>query len=153
MKGSTQHAFTLVESLCAVGVLLILSAVALPTMADTIGAYRARTAAWQIAGDLRLARSKALNTHQSHRVCFSGCGTTVPTDGYLIQRKEGNGWTINATVQAPNSAVHVTSNVNFTFGASGEVGGGTVILVSGTQRYEVRTHYTGRIRVCKDACS
>lgn len=150
--GSAQ-AFTLVESLVAVGLIVLLSALALPTMADTIAAYRARTAAWQIAGDLRLARSKAVSTNRSHRVCFGGCGTVVPPDGYLIQRKQGGGWVIDSTVQAPNSAVHVTSNVNFTFGASGEVGGGTVTLVSASQSYEVRAHYTGRVRICKDTCS
>lgn len=145
--------FTLVESLFAVGLIVILSAMSLPTMTGTIAGYRARTAAWQIAGDLRLARAKAVSTNRSHRVCFNGCGASVPTDGYLIQRKEGNRWVIDSTVQAPNTAVHVTSKANLTFGASGEGRGGTVTLVSGSRSYEVRAHYTGRVRVCKDACS
>lgn len=147
------QAFTLVESLFTIGLIVLLSAISLPTMAGMIAAYRARTAAWQIAGDLRLARTKAVSTNRSHRVCFGGCGAAVPTDGYLIQRKEGSGWEIDSMVQAPNTAVHVTSNVNFTFGTSGEGNGGTVTLVSGSRSYEVRAHYTGRVRVCKDTCS
>ena len=148
------RAFTLVELLFAVGLIVILSAVSLPSLAGTIQGYRVRTAAWQVAGDLRLARAKAVSTTRTHRVCFSDCGATVPADGYLIQRKEGaSKWVIDSTVQAPNTAVHVTSKVNFTFGASGEVGGGTVTLESGSRSFQVRTHYTGRVRVCKESCS
>jgi type IV fimbrial biogenesis protein FimT len=156
--GRPAQAFTLVELLCAVGLIALLSAVSLPSLADVIQRYRARTAAWQVAGHLRLTRAKAISSNQHHRVCFSKCGATVPPDGYLIQRKEGsNTWALDSTIQAPASGIQVTSNRNFfSFRESGETGdgilGGTVTVMSGLKTFQVTTHYTGRVRVCKDVC-
>lgn len=149
----SQRAFSLVEALCAIGLVALLAAVALPNLADTIERYRVRTAAWQVAGDLRLARAKAVGTRRLHRVCFDRCGAPVPADGYLIQRKEGTEWVIDSTVQAPSAGIRTTSNGNILFNESGEAVGGTVTLENGLSTLQVRTHYTGRVRLCKETCS
>lgn len=149
----SQRAFTLVEALCAIGLVVLLAAVALPNLADTMERYRVRTAAWQVAGDLRLARAKAVSTRRLHRVCFDKCGAPVPADGYLIQRKEGSEWVIDSAVQAPSAGIRTTSNVNILFNESGEAFGGTVTLENGSSTLKVRTHYTGRVRLCMEVCS
>ena len=146
-------AFTLVELLIAVGLLAIISAVSLPTFTGTIRGYRLRSAAWQIAGDLRLARAKAVSVNRRHRVCFSNCGGPVPADGYLIQREEGSGWAIDLAVLPPTQWVRVTSNRTITFTQTGETEGGTVTLASDSGSFQVRTHFTGRVKVCAGACS
>ena len=144
--------FTLPELLITVGLVGIVSAASLPTLAGTVQGYRVRTAAWQVAGDLRLARQKAVSSNHRHRVCFSNCGGTVPADGYLIQREEGSRWEIDAAVQPAPKGVHVTSNATITFAETGEAAGGTVTLANGTRSFQVRIHFTGKVTVCKGSC-
>lgn len=152
------QAFTLAELLCVIGLIAILAVVSLPTLTGTIAGYRARTAAWQLAGHLRLVRAKAITSNRNHRVCFSGCDAPVPTNGYVIQRQESkNRWVLDSTIQPSATGVQVTSNRSFfSFRESGEAGdgilGGTVTVMSGSRTFQVTTHYTGRVRVCKDAC-
>ena len=145
-------AFTLPELLIAAGIIGILSTAALPTFAGTIQRYRLRTTAWQVAGDLRLSRQRAVSTNRRYRVCFNNCGEPVPTDGYLIQREEGASWELEATVQPPTRGVQVTSNATMTFARTGEAAAGTVTLVSGPRSYQVRMHFTGKVTVCEGGC-
>ncbi len=153
MAVASAAAVTLVELLTAAGIAAIVAAVSLPTMAGVTQGYRLRTAAWQLAGDLRLTRQKAVSTNRRHRVCFSNCGDPVPAEGYLIQREDGSRWVIDAAVQPRSRFVQLTSNTTMTFTEMGEAAGGTVTLVSGSSRFQVRTHYTGKITVCLGSCS
>ncbi|MBF8261186.1 MAG: GspH protein, partial [candidate division NC10 bacterium] len=73
------RAFTLGELLVAVGLIAVLSAISLPMLTGTIEGYRLRSAAWQLAGDLRLARQKAVSTNRRRRICFNACVAAVPT--------------------------------------------------------------------------
>ena len=146
------HAFTVVDLLIAVGLLAVMSAFSLPTLTGVIEGYRLRSAAWQLAGDLRLARQKAVSTNRRHRVCFNNCGATVSAGGYLIQRDTGSGWDIEAAVPPPRDKVQVTSNATITFAETGEAAGGTVTLAGGASSFQVRTHFTGKVTVCKGSC-
>ncbi|MBI4380620.1 MAG: GspH/FimT family pseudopilin [candidate division NC10 bacterium] len=146
------HAFTLAEVLIAVGLVAVISAFSLPTLTGTINGYRLRSAAWQLAGDLRLARQKAVSTNRRHRICFDNCGGTVSAGGYLIQRDTGSGWDIEATVWPRRDKVQVTSNATITFAETGEAAGGTVTLARGASSFQVRTHFTGKVTVCKGSC-
>ena len=146
------HAFTVVDLLIAVGLVAVISAFSLPTLTGVIEGYRLRSAAWQLAGDLRLARQKAVSTNRRRRVCFNTCGGTVPADGYVIQKDEGSGWEIEAAVRPPSDGVQVTSNATITFAETGEAAGGTVTLASGASSFQVRTHFTGKVTVCKGSC-
>ena len=146
------HAFTLAEMLIAVGLVALISAFSLPTLTGVIEGYRLRGAAWQLAGDLRLARQKAVSTNRRRRVCFNNCGATVPANGYLIQRDDGSGWEIEAAMPSPSNGVSVTSNATITFAETGEAAGGTVTLASGASNFQVRTHFTGKVTVCRGSC-
>ena len=46
----------------------------------------------------------------------------------------------------------VTSNATITFAETGEAAGGTVTLASGASSFQVRTHFTGKVTVCKGSC-
>ncbi len=151
--GCLTAGFTVAELLIAVAVVAIVTAVAFPGLAETIRRHRLRTTAWQIAGDLRLARQKSVTVGRRHRVCFSNCGAAVPANGYLIQREDGGGWVIDMTVQPPTTGVQAASNATITFGQTGEAAGGTVTLTSGEESVQVRTHFTGKVWVCKGSCS
>jgi Tfp pilus assembly protein FimT len=134
------------------GLIAVLSAISLPILTGTIEGYRLQSAAWQLAGDLRLARQKTVSTTRRHRVCFNNCGGTVPAGGYLIQRDTGSGWEAESAIQSPSNGVQVTSNATIAFAETGEAAGGTVTLSSGTSSFQVRTHFTGKVTVCKGSC-
>ena len=152
MAPGSATGFTFPELLIAVGLVGIVSATSLPTLAGAIQGYRVRTAAWQVAGDLRLTRQKAVSSNHRYRVCFSNCGGLVPADGYLIQREEGSRWQIDAAVQPATKGVQVISNATITFAETGEAAGATVTLASGTRSFQVRVHFTGKVTVCKGSC-
>jgi len=145
--------FTVAELLIAVTVVAIVIAVAFPGVAETIRRHRLRTVAWQIAGDLRLARQKSITTSRRHRVCFANCGAQVPANGYLVQREEAAVWVIDATIQSSTTGVQVASNATITFAQTGEAAGGTVTLTSEGESFQVRTHFTGKVWVCKGSCT
>lgn len=144
--------FTVCELLVAAGLIAVLSAISMPLLAGTIEGYRLRSGAWQVAGDLRLARQKAVSTNRRRRICFNNCGAAVPANGYLIQRDEGSVWEVESVVQTPSNGLHVTSNATITFAQTGEAAGGTITLANGPQSFQVRTHFTGKITVCKGTC-
>ena len=148
----SNSAFTLPELLITVALIGILSAISLPILAGMVQGYRLRTAAWQVAGDLRLTRQKTVSTNRRHRVCFSNCGWPIPARGYLIQREENYGWEIDVAVQPPTEGIELTSNATITFSQTGEAAGGTVTLVMAPRSFQVRTHFTGKVTVCKGSC-
>ncbi|MGH7351874.1 MAG: pilus assembly FimT family protein, partial [Candidatus Methylomirabilales bacterium] len=71
--------------------LVVLVGMAMPLVFRTLEAYRLRGAAWNLAGDLRLARQKAVSLQLDHRICFANCDAAVPAGGYLLQRKVSAG--------------------------------------------------------------
>lgn len=148
----SDSAFTLPELLITVALIGIVSAISLPSLAGMVQGYRLRTTAWQVAGDLRVARQKAVSTNRRHRVCFSNCGGPVPARGYLMQREENDRWEIDAAIQPPTEGVELTSNATITFSQTGEAAGGTVTLVMAPRRFQVRTHFTGKVTVCEGSC-
>jgi Tfp pilus assembly protein FimT len=150
--GYVAHAFAMTDLVIAAGLLTLVSAFSMPMMAGTVQGYRLRTAAWRIAGDLRLARQKAVSLNRRHRLCFSNCGAAVPANGYLIQREGGSGWEVESAARPPSDGVQVTSNATITFAQTGEAGGGTVTLSSGSKTFQVRTHFTGKVTVCNGSC-
>jgi Tfp pilus assembly protein FimT len=150
--GYVAHAFTMTDLIIGAGLLVLVSAFSLPIMTGTVEAYRLRTAAWRIAGDLRLARQKAVSLNRRHRLCFSNCGAPVPVSGYLIQRDMGSGWELESEARSPSDGVQVTSNATITFAESGEAAGGTVTLSNGSSSFQVRTHFTGKVTICKGSC-
>lgn len=148
----SMQAFTLPELLITVAVVGLLSAVSVSMMNVTSQGYRARTSAWQLAADLRLARQNAVSTTCRHRVCFINCGAPVPENGYLIQRQEGARWEIQSAVEPSSKDLLLGSNATITFSETGEASPGTVTLSSGTASFQVRTHFTGKVTVCRSAC-
>ncbi len=151
-----QRGFTMMEILMLVAVVVVLAGIAMPWFLGTLESYRLRVAAWEIAGDLRLARQKAVSTQIRHRFCLSSCDSAVPAGGYLLER-EGTPWTVEvARTDFPDGVVITTTapGDKITFDAKGDVSGatGTVTLTNQTGTYRVATASTGRVQVCKEPC-
>jgi len=143
--------FTAIELFIAIAVILILAFASIPFVERTIEAYRLRAAAWQLAGDLRLARQKAVSLQKPHRICFTSCTTTVPTNGYVLERKETS-WVLDVKglpFAAGITMVRCGLLTFITFDTKGDASGGTILLANVAGTYQVRTASTGRVLVEK----
>jgi Tfp pilus assembly protein FimT len=147
-----------VELLTLLVVLIILAAIAVPGMSPVVQRYRLRGAAWQLGGDLRLARQRAVTVQKRFRICLTGCTIPVPGGSYSLERDDGPPaspqW-INET-GAPTRLppeVSISATAAPTFNPTGTGSGSTFTLTNLIGTYEVVVHPTGRVRVCEGTCS
>ena len=149
---------TIVELITVGAVLAILAAFAIPGFSPVLLHYRVRGAAWQVAGDLRLARQRAVTLKQRVRVCATSCGVTVPPGSYSVERDQGTPssplW-VNDTGVATRLPRDVTVSATATpvFSANGIASGGTFTLSNIMGTYQVAVAPTGRVRVCEGTCA
>lgn len=153
MRGG-QRGVTLIEILIVVTLSVVVAGVAMPWFLGVIESYRLRVAAWELAGDLRLARQKAVTTQVRHRICFSGCDSPVPAGGYLLEREETPLWKLDVVRADLPDGIAISDNAEgkFTFEAKGGVNGGKTTLTNGGGSYQVKTAPSGRVLVCKGTC-
>lgn len=148
---------TAVELITIVFLMVILGAIAIPLFTPVILNYRLRGAAWQLTGDLRLARQRAVTLRKRFRVCVTGCQITVPAGAYTIERDDG-------TVASPNwvsdtgavvrlaTSVTISTTATATFSINGIASGGTYTVSNLAGTYQVAVTSTGRVQVCKGSC-
>lgn len=145
-----QRGFTGIEIFVVLVVIGIMAAAATPWILGAIQTYRVRAAAWELAGDLRLARQKAVSLQRGHRICFAACGSPVPTGAYLLERQDPTGWALDLTRNDIPNGVAVTSPANtLTYGTKGDGSGGTITLTNNIGTYVVVAAPSGRVQVCK----
>lgn len=149
-----QRGFTGIEIFVVLVVIGIMAAAATPWILGAIQTYRVRAAAWELAGDLRLARQKAVSLQRRHRICFAACGSPVPTGAYLLERQDPTPppprWVLDITRNDVPNGVAVTSPANtLTYGTKGDGSGGTITLTNNIGTYVVVAAPSGRVRVCK----
>lgn len=153
----SRHGITVMEILIVLVVAALLAAAATPWILGTIESYRVRSAAWEVAGDLRLARQRAVSTQVRHRFCVSNCDSPVPTGGYLLER-DGTPWTPDLVrADLPNGVALLPTTLTdgkLTFNAKGEVAGsaGCIDVTNAAVGYKVVTAFSGRVRVDKGVC-
>lgn len=145
-----QRGVTAIEIFVVLVVIAIMAGAATPWILGAIQTYRVRAAAWELAGDLRLARQKAVSLQRGHRICFAACGSPVPTGAYLLERQDPTGWALDMTRNDIPNGVAVTSPANtLTYGTKGDGSGGTITLTNNIGTYVVVAAPSGRVRVCK----
>ena len=155
--GNGGRGVTVLELITTVFLLAILVAIAIPGMNPVMLNLRLRGAAWQVAGDLRLARQRAVTLKKRFRVCVTNCAIAVPGGSYSLERDEGApgvpNWVSDtgvATRLAPN--VIISSSATPTFNEVGTAGPGTVTLSNPIGTYNVAVAQTGRVTVCAGTC-
>jgi Tfp pilus assembly protein FimT len=149
---------TAVELLILVMVLLILAAFAIPGMSPVVLQQRLRGAAWQVAGDLRLARQRAVTVRKRFRVCVTKCAIREQAGTYSVERDEGTPskpvWVSDAgTLTKLPESIAVTTSATPVFQTNGMASGSTFTLSNAIGKYEVRVASTGRVLVCLGGCS
>jgi Tfp pilus assembly protein FimT len=156
---------TFVEMLSLIVVLLILVAIAIPTVSPVVQWFRLRGSAWQLAGDLRLARQRAVTLQKRFRICVTSCAITVPAGSYSLERDNGTPFSsqwvseTGATIRLPGPMPRLPSDVTIsatasaaTFNQTGIASGATFTLTNLLGTYEVRVASTGRVIVCQGTC-
>jgi len=151
---------TLVELVTLVALLVVLAALAIPTISPIVLRYRVRGAAWQVAGDLRLARQRAVTLKKRFRFCVSGCIVTVPPGSYSVEKEVGalgsNNWVNEngvATKLPPDVAIAANTTPRFNLIGTTDVGSnGTVTLSNLLGVYQVVVAQSGRVQVCEGVC-
>jgi prepilin-type N-terminal cleavage/methylation domain-containing protein len=158
-----QKGFTAPELLIAILVAAILIAAATPFLLATIKNYRLRGTAWQVAGDLRLARQRSVASGRPYRLTFNHNGAASNKNSYIIERQEvGGSWTMDPTyriyLQQAGGPAYVMIDSTSTpgggvmnFSANGTVPtAGTIKLVDNRgKRYDAIINSVGRVNVVK----
>ena len=144
----------------AVGI-LVLAAAAIPWSLGLSQTYQLRTAAWQLAGELRLTRQKAVSTLRRHRLVFDEGAVASPVR-YRVERLDGGAWVSDSGSRAARSLrVQIDPASDFggravIFDERGMVSrGGSIRVRNPAGSYAVRVDPGGRIAVCacrRDAC-
>lgn len=157
LRGGPRRGVTVVELVICVALLVILAALAIPTINPIVLRYRVRGAAWQVAGDLRLARQRAVTLKTRFRFCVAGCAVPIPAGGYSVEREDGavgsGAWVNERGVPnrlPPEVGIAVSAAPTFTLIGTAAPGTVTVSNLSGA--YEVTVAQSGRVQVCEGAC-
>jgi Tfp pilus assembly protein FimT len=142
---------TLVELTILTITLLIVVCIAIPIVSPTLQQYRLKGAAWQLAGDLRLARQRAVATQKRFRICIGKCKITVPEGGYSVEMELPPAgslkWTSDTGAPARLPPDVTIDGDTVTFAANGGADANTFTLASSIGIYQVTVTQTGRIAV------
>jgi Tfp pilus assembly protein FimT len=141
---------TFIELIILTVAMVILASLAVPRMGPVVQGFRLRGAAWQLGGDLRLARQRAVTSKQRFRVCVSSCAIPIKAGEYSLEKDIGSQW-VNETGVATRLPPDVTisTTANATFSSNGMASGSTYTISNLAGEYEVAVASTGRVRVCK----
>jgi len=148
---------TAVELLTLIVLLIVLVAFAIPGINPVVLRSRLRGAAWQVAGELRLARQRAVTVKKRFQLCTDGCAVPVPPGSYSLEREDGaigSGNWVNENGVATRLPldVAITANATPKFTITGTAAGATVTLSNLLGVYTVVVAPSGRVKVCEGAC-
>ncbi len=155
--GRQSRGVTAMEVLILVLLLIILGAFAVPSISPVALYLRVRGAAWQLGGDLRLARQRAVTLQKRFRICLTNCAVSVPAGTYSLERDEGSPgsprWVseTGAPVRLPAN-VTVTATATPAFSPNGMASGSTFTISNLMNSYQVVVASTGRVLICERSC-
>jgi Tfp pilus assembly protein FimT len=146
-----------VELVTVVALLLIMTAIAVPSIGPLVLRTRLRGAAWQVAGDLRLARQRAVTVKKRFQFCVTGCAVPVPSGSYSLEREDppgsGNWVNENGVATRLPPEVTVTANATPRFAITGTAAPAATVTLSNLMGvYNVVVAPSGRVQVCEGTC-
>jgi prepilin-type N-terminal cleavage/methylation domain-containing protein len=146
-KGTpSDHGFTVIELMVVLAVAVIVMGVALPNMMSWLPTYRLSAGARQLAGDLQLARMKAISQNTKYRLRF----TTATS--YEFEKESGGTFSTESGPFSLPDGITVTGTTPFTtseFQARGTVNAGGVITLKNINNLEktVQVNIVGRVAI------
>ncbi len=153
------HGVTFIELISLTIAILILASIGVPRISPIVQNFQLKGAAWQLAGDLRLARQRAVTTQRRFRICVSSCRITAPVGAYSVEVEQPPVGSLNWTSEtgAPVSlplgvTVDAGKATAATFTAGGMASGATFTLTNLMGTYQVAVDSTGRVRACQGTC-
>lgn len=152
--------FTLVELMLVIACLAVLAAIAVPKwIVNVRPAYRLKNAAYQVVGDIRLARIRAVATNRQYRLRFDPV-----SDFYLLEKGDlpsgSESWAVEGSSRYFGSygdpsygGVNIAGEEEYSviFRPTGGITPTTVTLQNTVgQTMKVICSMAGRIRVVKE---
>ena len=124
---SSACGFTLIEALVTVAMLVILLAIAAPSMSAFLASQRVRSSSFDVYAGLIYARSEAIKRHANVTLVAS---TTDWSGGWTVQDGGGN----VLRTQDPLKGVTVTSNAaELTYRLDGRLAAGSALVIVESQ--------------------
>jgi Tfp pilus assembly protein FimT len=145
---------TFIELITLTIVILILAMIGIPRVSPIVQNFQLKGAAWQLGGDLRLARQRAVTTQRRFRVCVTGCKITLPAGTYSVEVEQppmgSLKWSSETGAPArlpPGVCVSANASGTATFAANGMASGNTFTLYNLIGEYQVTVASTGQVTV------
>lgn len=145
---------TFIELITLIIVILILAMIGIPRVSPIVQNFQLKGAAWQLAGDLRLARQRAVTTQRRFRICVTGCKITLPVGAYSIELEQSPmgslKWTSETGAAAklpPGVCLSANAPGTATFAVNGMASGNTFTLYNLIGEYQVTVGSTGQVMV------
>ncbi len=150
---------TFIEFITLTIVILILASIGVPRISPIVQNFQLKGAAWQLGGDLRLARQRAVTLQKRFRVCLASCAITVPGGSYSVEQDVGTPsipkWASETGAPVglpPGVTIAAGKATAVTFTAGGMASGATFTLTNLMGTYQVAVDSTGRVRACQGTC-
>jgi type IV fimbrial biogenesis protein FimT len=137
MKHIGQKGFSLVEVLIAIGILIILAAIAIPQMRGMLESYRLNGAARVVWSDMQNAKMTAIRENRSITVNFRSTSYDFVRNGAVI-------FTRNLANDYPGVTVSSTGGTT-TFNSRGTVDFTTITISLAGRTRSFSIAWTGRI--------
>lgn len=152
MKGSSQRraasrdGFTLLELLVVMGILALGLAVVAPSLGRFRQGVAVRSAAYELAGNLRSARAAARETNMERALIIDVDGRRYWADGVVGQRRLPPSVALDLTV--PTSERVGAGMARIRFFPDGSTSGARVVLADGRVTAAIRVDWlTGDVRL------
>jgi type IV fimbrial biogenesis protein FimT len=146
-----RHGFTLLELICALGVLSVLFAISLPRVSALVPALLVDRAAWQLVSELQLARLKAVNRNTRVRTIVELGAARYRIESESEGRFEPEGaerpLPAGVTFDASTSTRVSGGTISITYAARGQTSDNATIALSGASGASRRIVVSGAGRV------
>jgi len=150
---------TFIELITLTIAILILASIGVPRVSPIVQQFRLKGAAWQLAGDLRLARQRAVTTQRRFRICVSGCNIAVPVGAYSVEVEQppvgSLKWSSETSVPVSLPPGVTIAGTTATFSANGMASGSPFTVTNLMGSYQVTVASTGQVAAapCSGKCS
>jgi len=151
-RGRKSGAFTILELVLVLAIVLVLAAVAAPRFAGATGRYRLDSAATKVVADLSYARSLANTTSQSKTILFDVANDRITISGISDLKQSADEYVTDlaaAPYHVGLESADFDGNAAVTFNIHGvpDAGGQIVLGAGGRQVTIVVDAETGRASV------